>query len=138
MVYGLKSEPEAGGEPVKVHWQPDVIQTRFHVVHRNRVGSLGVITSLLSNCGFNITTASVFSTKDGFAVNAFWLEQVDEVCVGAYPRCACVAPRNLTLLESFPLPSPFRLSHAARLPLLTGRRLTRSSKTSAVRSMGSR
>ena len=87
MVFGLKSEQEPG-EPAKVHWQPGAAQTRFHVVHRNRVGSLGAITSLLSNCGFNITTASVFSTRDGYAVNAFWLEQADDVCVGAHPRCA--------------------------------------------------
>ena len=99
LVLGLRSEPEPG-EPAKVHWQPGATQTRFHVVHRNRVGSLGAITSLLSNCGFNITTASVFSTRDGFAVNAFWLDQADDACVGAHPRCVCVAPRNLAPLRT--------------------------------------
>ena len=59
-------------------WNMAGKQTRFHVVHRNRVGSLGVITSLLSNRGFNILNASVFSTNDGWAVNAFWLEPPED------------------------------------------------------------
>jgi len=138
LVFGLRSEPEPG-EPAKVHWQPGATQTRFHVVHRNRVGSLGAITSLLSNCGFNITTASVFSTRDGFAVNAFWLDQADDACVGAHPRCVCVAPRNLAPLELPAALPPFRCSHGARVsPSLAARPLTRSSRTSAVRSMRSR
>ena len=45
-------------------------QARFHVVHRNRHGSLGAITSLLSARGFNILNASIYSTRDDFAVNA--------------------------------------------------------------------
>jgi len=61
------------------------VQARFHVVHRNRVGSLGAITSLLSARGFNILNASVYSTSDGFAVNAFWLEPPAEAVHPEHP-----------------------------------------------------
>ena len=50
-----------------------------------RVGSLGAITSLLSARGFNILNASVFSTSDGFAVNAFWLEPPAEAVHPEHP-----------------------------------------------------
>jgi hypothetical protein len=50
-----------------------------------RVGSLGAITSLLSARGFNILNASVYSTSDGFAVNAFWLEPPAEAVHPEHP-----------------------------------------------------
>ena len=49
------------------------------------MGSLGAITSLLSARGFNILNASVYSTSDGFAVNAFWLEPPAEAVHPEHP-----------------------------------------------------
>ena len=73
------------------------------LVFHDRRGSLGVITSVISELGVNIAKASAFSTRDGIAVDSFTVDRCVEksLCVNnlrlvsqTYDFVALVPPQN--------------------------------------------
>ena len=67
---------------VCISWQP--VQTggaTVWLVFADRRGSLGLITSLLSELGVNIGKASVFSSTDGIAADAFTVDRCAPFCL---------------------------------------------------------
>ena len=77
----LLSAVLSGAKPqddsVRLSWRVEQASTRATVwlVFPDRRGSLGLITSLLSELGINIGKASVFSTHDGIAVDTFTVDR---------------------------------------------------------------
>lgn len=75
LFHELRQEPP-GAQSVHISWAADGNATfSLWLVFPDRRGSLGVITSVISELGVNIAKASAFSTADGIAVDSFTVDR---------------------------------------------------------------
>lgn len=103
----LLSEMPATAKPgehtaVRIAWEVEQDERMtVWLVFPDRRGSLGLITSLLSELGINIGKASAFSSTDGIAVDTF---TVDKCALPPPPHTAPAAAATSSLAEDWGLP----------------------------------
>ena len=97
LLLALRAEAGPGDRPqkytVQLAWCARAAYSQFSLwlVFYDRRGSLGVITSVISDLSINIGKASVFCTHDGIAIDSFTVDRRAPPKI--LPRLAC--PRLL-------------------------------------------
>ena len=91
----VRSKSAVGGESL----------LQLHIVFRDRPGSLGTLSTVLSQAGANIVGVAAFTTTDGFAVDVIGIDSgLDEV--KRAPRRTPLPPFVSRRLRSAPAPCP--------------------------------